>query len=172
VRILYRTQQFWNALRSVPDPDQLADAQRFLSPAQMTIFRQMQANEQAHSLRLFRRLREQGETHIDLLAAALLHDIGKSRFPLRLWERVVIVLAESLFPEQVEIWGKSAPRGWRRPFVIARQHPAWGAEMAAKAGASPLVVSLIQRHQAPIPPQPKTLEDQLLHRLQLADNES
>ena len=152
MRILYRMRQFWLALNAAPDVQDLAAAAEVLSPAQMAMFQQMQSSEQAHSLWIFRQLRQRPaeqdlEAQHDLLVAALLHDVGKSRHPLRLWERVAIVLGKAFFPQQVHQWGLQSPVGWKRPFVIATQHPAWGAEMAAQAGASPLAVMLVRRHQ-------------------------
>lgn len=125
------------------------------------------------------RLLEQDETNNDLLAAALLHDVGKCCHPLRLWERVVIVLAKSLFPKRVKSWGEGEPFGWKRAFVVAEQHPSWGAELAARAGASPMTVSLIRRHQDLLEDRSRvqtvqdfSSEDGLLYLLQVCDDES
>lgn len=190
MRALYRVRQFWHALVATPDPEELAQARHLLTPALMELFLRLQPSEQAHSLWVFRQLREAGETNPDLLAAALLHDVGKSRQPLRLWERAVIVLGKALFPEKNKDWGQAEPQGWKRPFVVAAQHSVWGAEMAAGAGATPMTVALIRRHQdslqrssprkrvtESIHPQqasqnPISPEDQLLSRLQLLDDES
>jgi putative nucleotidyltransferase with HDIG domain len=142
----------------------------------------MQPGEQAHSLAVFRRLQDQGETDRDLLAAALLHDVGKSRCLLRLWERVFIVLARGLAPRRARLWGQGAPRGWRRSLVVAEQHPEWGAQMAQKAGATTRTLELIRRHQEKIPACPQAAgiraidphpepEIALLIRLQSVDNE-
>ncbi len=50
-----------------------------------------------------------------------------------------MVLAKRLIPGTCQRWGASDDRrGWKRIFVVAEQHPAWGAEMAAVAGASKL----------------------------------
>jgi putative nucleotidyltransferase with HDIG domain len=144
----------------------------------MELFLKLQPNEQAHSLHIYRQLRNQNSVDDDLLVAALLHDVGKAYYPLRPWERAWIVLAKAVSPARVAQWGRAEPRGWKRPFVIAEQHAAWGAEMAARAGASPTAVNLIRRHQQPISPPalkgfaPASREDQLLYRLQLLDNES
>jgi putative nucleotidyltransferase with HDIG domain len=178
VRFGYRVRQFWHALTATPDPDELAQARRMLSPSLMALFRRMKASEQAHSLSIFCQLRDRNGIHEDLLVAALLHDVGKSRFPLRLWERVLIVLGKSFTPERVKTWGSGEPRGWKRAFVVAEQHAVWGAEMAAEAGASPMVVSIIRRHQEPLAPvvdgqgEALSLEDRCLYHLQLLDNES
>ncbi len=172
MRILYRTRQVWHALNSYPAAEELAQVRNTLTPSLISLFSRMQISEQAHSLRVFNQLIAQDEKNADLLVAALLHDVGKSRHPLRLYERVMVVLAKTLFPGWVKRWGQGDPSGWQRPFVVAEQHPAWGAEMATQAGASPLAAALIYRHQENLQGKAVTYEDQLLYRLQLLDDES
>jgi putative nucleotidyltransferase with HDIG domain len=171
-RMAYRARQFFLALRAVPAPEQVAQARTTFTPAQMALFSQLQASEQVHALAVVRKLVAQGETNPDLLTAALLHDVGKSRFPLRLWERVWIVLGKALFPTQSKSWGSGSPTGWRRPFVVAAQHPTWGAEMAAQIGVSPQVVDLIRKHQDRLPSESASPTERLLSKLQKADNEN
>ena len=173
-RILYRVRQFWDALRYKPLTNgELAPAHSVLTGEEMALFIRLQSSEQAHALRVLRTLQERGETHPDLLTAALLHDVGKSCHPLRLWERVVIVLGKKFFPKSVHTWGRSKPQGWARPFVVASEHPLWGAELSQKAGASPLAVHLIREHQNELPPlEFSTLESQLLSLLQEADHQN
>jgi hypothetical protein len=174
IRILYRVRQFWDALRRKPlTTEELAPTLSVLTEKQMALFTRLQPSEQTHALRVLRTLLEKGETHPDLMTAALLHDIGKSCHPLRLWERVVIVLGKKLFPERLQSWGRGEPRGWARPFVVASEHPLWGAELSQKAGTSPLVVHLIRAHQNELPPKEfSTLENQLLSLLQEADRQN
>jgi putative nucleotidyltransferase with HDIG domain len=172
VSLLYRTRQFWFALTAIPAEDDLVHAGQALSPELMALFRRMQPGEQAHSLAIFRQLREDGEIDRDLWVAALLHDVGKSCHPLRLWERVLIVVANRLLPELARRWGQGEPVGWRRAFVVACKHPEWGAQMAAAADASPQAVELIRRHQDNIALNTAAGEFvQLLYRLQSLDNE-
>ncbi len=166
LRLSYRLRQFWKALRARPDPQRLKAAQRLLSPPLWALFRQMPPNEQAHALRVFQRLQQAGHTDRDLLTAALLHDVGKALHRPRLWERVVVVLAYACCPVRAFHLGEGQPRGWRRPFVLARQHPAWGARLVAEAGAAPKVVALIRHHQTFPPP-----DIPHLAALQAADNE-
>jgi len=186
----YRARQFWAAVRATPDPADLQLAQSYLTAKQIKLFESMQPSEQAHSLQVFKQLyiqagqnTDQMEKHYpDLLVAALLHDVGKSRQPLRLWERVLIVLARAFFPRQARQWGhprEAVEAGtkqkllwldWRRPFIIAEQHPRWGAEMAADVGASPLTISLILHHQQEITAPPTTMEERFLHKLQSVDS--
>ena len=176
-RITYRIQQFWNDIRARPSSQDLEQIRSILTPAQMDLFTKMQASEQAHSLTVMKRLNEQkdspqGEERRDLLVAALLHDVGKSRFPLKLAERVIIVLGKALFPEQVKDWGSGDPIGWRRAFVIAEQHPEWGAQMATEVGTSPLAVELIRFHQNFSPARGVFKNESLIQSLQTADQNS
>lgn len=179
-RIKYRAGQFRVALFAGPDPADLKRAEIYLNPAQMELFFQMQPGEQTHSLRVFKLLLDEHEEDRDLLAAALLHDVGKSRYPLSLWERVYIVILKSLFPIQTRVWGQDTRAGdaelsrfsWQRPFIIAEQHPRWGAEMASAAGATPLTASLILRHQMTVSADTSAHEDRLLIKLQAADSAS
>jgi putative nucleotidyltransferase with HDIG domain len=152
-RWLYRTRQFWFAVRSDPRLVDLENAATFLNLEQLILFQRMQPSEQAHSLRVQQALLERGEQDKDLFVAALLHDVGKTRYPLHLWERIWIVLAQAVYPSCVDRWGKAEHEQpetiawWRKAFVVAAQHPKWGAEMAEASGTAPMAVALIRRHQ-------------------------
>jgi len=177
-RVKYRAGQFREAVLAAPEPADLKLAEAYLNPAQMTLFSQMQPGEQAHSLRVFKLLLHENEDSHDLLVAALLHDVGKSRYPLLLWERVYIVVLKALLPNHTQEWGLDTQTkepdlhkfSWRRPFIVAEQHPHWGAEMAFAAGATPLSASLILKHQTTISADPAAIEDRLLLELQAADS--
>lgn len=149
-RAAYRFRQFWLALLARPTAAQLAAAQVALSSAEFQLFYRMQPGEQFHSLHVMSQLQAQGHTQPELLAAALLHDVGKSCYPLSAWERALIVLAQAVAPQAAEKWGRAATEhpGWRKAFVVAQQHAAWGAEMAAQAGSNALTVALVLRHSA------------------------
>jgi len=184
MRALYRLRQFWGVLFASPAQSDLELARRILSEKQMELFSRMRTGEQAHSLEVFKKICNLGSQETatadlppdafrQLLVAALLHDVGKSRFPLYAWERGLVVIARALWSEKARAWGQGRPPGgWRRPFIIAEQHPEWGAELAAGAGASPLAVNLIRRHQNPLPSSPVSLEDRLLQILQSVDSDS
>lgn len=181
VRVAYRATQFWKAITAVPDRPGFELAESILSPALQAEFLKMQPSEIHHSLEIVRALLAAGESNPDLLVAALLHDLGKCRTPLRAWERAIVVVGKRFFPAACHRWGNSGElRGWKRMFVVTEQHPAWGAEMAGQAGASPLTVRLIRRHHEPRKlvskegndPGSQTQEDYFLYRLQLVDDES
>jgi putative nucleotidyltransferase with HDIG domain len=179
-RIVYRLRQFWSAVYARPSAGELELASSLLTPAQMALFRQMHRSEQAHSIQVTRTVLQSSAgipdvPRRDLLRAALLHDVGKCRFPVRIWERAIIVLSKAFLPDQASRWGEGVAEdgalGWRRAFVVAQQHAAWGAQMAEEAGASPLVAALIRRHQDQRLNPGVDLEDRLLHLLQAADHE-
>ncbi len=172
-RPLYRIRQFWQMSRAKPlSEDELSLAREILTPKQMGLFKVMHPAEQSHAIRVATKLLNLGETHPELLAAALLHDVGKVRFPLALWERALIVICNRFFPERVKEWSQGKPRGWGRPFVIAQQHPYWGARLAAESGSSTLTINLIWRHQERLSTVPTSDEDRLLRTLQAADDDS
>ncbi len=173
---LYRIWQFLRALTARPlTRAEWDEISLVLSPAQQALFRRMPTNDQRHSLQVMRFLVKAKEENCDLLTAALLHDVGKSRYSLRLWERPVVVLARLYRPKAAHRWGdqvKEVSNGWKRPFVVYEQHPKWGAEMAAFAGCSPVAVWLIRYHQEQVERLEggSKAEIELLRALQRADN--
>jgi hypothetical protein len=168
----YRVRQFANALLARVSPDDLREADEVLPSNAQELFRRMSVPDQRHSLNVMRMLRRQGHAEPDLLAAALLHDVGKSAAWIAPWHRAVIVLGMR-FAQGLFAWlGGGEPHGWRRPFVVLRQHAEIGAEWAAQAGCSALTVSLIRRHQEPLRRAPLDQEERLLVALQRADGVS
>ena len=169
--VVYRLSQFWQLVTAQPLP---ATAWRHiepvLTPAELELFHRYAPADHRHCYRVLLTLQESGEDDPHLLAAALLHDIGKVQMRPTLWDRVVGAIGERLFPVRAGHWGSAAYSWRRRPFIIRRQHPIWGAVMARQAGSQPYTVLLIRHHQDP----PQIMTDQhlrqLLQRLQWADS--
>jgi predicted hydrolase (HD superfamily) len=164
----YRIWQGVRALFAWTRPLDLAPAEALLSPALLALFKRMRRSEQLHSLGVLETLRARGHDHPDLLVAGLLHDVGKSRAPIGLVGRTLVVLVRAFLPGRYWQWARGKANGWRRAFVVAEAHPAWGAEMVSEAGASALVVALVRRHQEKIG-ETGTEEERLLAALQAAD---
>lgn len=171
-RLAYRSRQFWNALRSPRKLVARESLQPHLTSTQYLLFRRMQPSEQAHAYQIFKSLKASGQTNPDLLAAALLHDVGKILYPLSILERAMIVLGMRFLPGAAQRWAAGTPSGLRRPFVVAARHAEWGADLASKAGANPRAVELIRHHQDPMLPDTDLDTQRLLTALQAADEEN
>lgn len=169
----YRFTQFWRHFRTKPvTVKSRENLDSLLSEGQLRLFEKLPAEYQDHSYRVMMRLRDSGEDRQDLLVAAILHDVGKIRTPVTVWERSLAVLMEKWMPGKLERYSKGPPNGWRRAVVVKAQHPIWGAELAREAGCTALTVSLIKRHHECVADQDETEEAQYLRALQRADNNS
>lgn len=170
-KLTYRIWQFWQSLKKPPGVEGWQKVEALLTRPELELFKSLPVPDQNHSLRVLTNLETRGETDSDLLKAALLHDIGKTRYPLARWERVFAVVVEGLFPALALEWGKKDPWGIHRSLVIIHQHPIWGADLAEKAGSGQKVVWLIRHHEAS---DLSEVYDQeyigLLQKLQNADN--
>ena len=186
--LCYRVRQFLRALIArAPEEKEVEQAICLLAPEARALFCRQAIQDQRHALAVYHTLRQAGHTAPQLLAAALLHDVGKAAAQLPPWQRAIIVLLNRFAPRlllrlgQGEPQGcvlsgsaelaKVLPQGWRRPFIVHVHHPEVGARWAQEAGCSPLTVALIRRHQDRIT-NSQTEEDQLLVALQAADNQS
>ncbi|MBK8934760.1 MAG: HD domain-containing protein [Chloroflexi bacterium] len=169
----YRLRQFWQNVAARPlTAVAQSEVSAQLTPAETTLFQHFSNSDQWHSYRVMKTLQAANHIHPDLLTAALLHDVGKTRVPLSVWERSWVVVGQVIWPKKTAVWGQDAPLGWKRPFVVKAQHPAWGADMAAAAGSSELAVGLIRRHQDTVPETAVSEMDHLLRHLQWADNQN
>ena len=167
----YRVTQFWWNITAEPLPTHLRqEIDNYLSSAESELFGRFQESDQWHAYRVFNTLKEKGHSQSDLLTAALLHDVGKTKVNVSVWDRTLIVVADFFMPSKAKSWGQADVRNWKRPFVVRLQHAQWGAEMAQSDGYSTLTIYLIRRHQDPLPANPQSLADELLRFLQWADD--
>jgi putative nucleotidyltransferase with HDIG domain len=141
---------------------------RYLTPQQQALFERLAPADQQHAIAVARLLLDRGWADTALLQAALLHDIGKADSGLNLAYRTAIVLLRALWPAAFDRLA-ARDRGWRRPFYRHRHHPEHGACLVEAAGADPLVVELIRRHQEPLRTAPRSHVERLLAALQAAD---
>jgi putative nucleotidyltransferase with HDIG domain len=168
--LAHRIGQGLRALTAQLSPQELAAARAALTPACFDLFLELPGGDQAHSLRVFKALSRAGIKDRDLLAAGLLHDVGKIRSPLHLPGRVGIVLVQRWLPQAFQRWSAGEPIGWKRSFVVAAQHPQWGAELVRRAGASARLATLIERHHSAEPAGPEDELSEPLLALQDADS--
>ncbi len=127
---------------------------RWLPAPALPLFQTMSAADQRHSLRVCQALLARGCADGDLLAAALLHDVGKAQGRVPFWTRPVIVVGKLLAPRLLERWAvdprahRAMPR-WRREISNAWWHAEIGAELAAAAGLPEKAVLYIRTHHQP-----------------------
>lgn len=142
-----------------------------LSPELLALFDGLQRGEQLHSLNVLRGVLAQGPAPREVVAAGLLHDVGKTRYRLRTWQKTYAVLVRALFPALARRWKNGNARHfWVRPFVVTEQHPAWSAELLAQAGAPETVIWLAAHHADDAKQWAGHPYVDMLRRLQAADD--
>jgi hypothetical protein len=157
----YRLRQVRQQLGFVPplSSEEKAQVARWLPKTALALFQSMSDADQQHSLRVCRGLLERGCTEPDLLAAALLHDVGKAQGRVPFWTRPAIVLGKRCVPALLtrlvvsyeQLGAADIPR-WRRSLSYAWWHAEVGAELAQQAGLSSRAVLYIRTHQQPAGP--------------------
>jgi len=158
---LYRLKQVRQQLGFVLplSPDDVAEVKRWLPTTALSLFQSMSNADQQHSLRVCRGLQVRGCTEKDLLAAALLHDVGKAQGRVPFWTRPAIVLGEHYAPRLLArliiaphlFSTRHIPR-WRRSLSYAWWHADVGADLAAEVGLSQRAVLYIRTHHQPAGP--------------------
>jgi hypothetical protein len=151
--------RLWQVRQQLGFVAPLSDEERsqvaaWLPVSALPLFRTMSHADQRHSLRVCQGLLERGCRDRDLLAAALLHDVGKAQGRVPFWTRPAIVLGKLLAPHLLKSLtvypyeGKKMP-AWQRSLSNAWWHAEIGANLAATAGLSDKSVLYIRTHHQP-----------------------
>ncbi|WP_034338473.1 HD domain-containing protein [Deinococcus misasensis] len=115
-------------------------AKSILTPEEYGVYIQMDPRDREHGTRVARTLqKDHPEAENPLIAAAILHDCGKSIRPYRVLERVLVGLVPYRLSKYV------ASEGVKVRFA----HPEMGSDMLQEAGARPEVVRLVRLHHHP-----------------------
>lgn len=143
-----RIEQGFRALLAFTQSVDYELAGRYLNAKQMALFRSMAKPEQLHSLNVLRDvLAENGSVSDVLATSALLHDVGKARYHLAVWQKTIAVLIRQFLPElEAKLSTAESLNFWRAPFVVRRHHPKWSGEILTEIGASEELIWLVRHH--------------------------
>ena len=127
---------------------------QLLPPSALPLFYTMSAADQQHSFRVYQGLLARGCADRDLLAAALLHDVGKAEGRVPFWTRPAIVLGKLFAPRLLKRltaypYEGSTVACWQRALSNAWWHAEIGANLASRAGLSNTSVLYIRTHHQP-----------------------
>lgn len=115
-------------------PDERLKAMEWLRPEEASFFLQQPPADQRHGLEAALSTRSERPERVDLIRAALLHDIGKRKSGLGLIGR-----------SMASAWSKLGGRG-RGRWAVYLDHGALGAEELAALGAEAIVVDFARNH--------------------------
>jgi hypothetical protein len=151
--MFYRVHQFMKAIFSKIDSSEITWALNNLPPGSGSLFLKQSRSEQRHALNVAQSIMKEQPTlsvsnYQNLLAAALLHDCGKSRICNRLWHRVFVVLMQKM-PQPIWFRLERSHTIFATPLKTASQHAIWGCNLAREAGLNPVICYLIYEHHNP-----------------------
>jgi hypothetical protein len=143
--------RFFGSLRpGGPKAEDEAWVAEVLVPGELELWRRMSGADRRHAAGVARQVATTlGDTAPRaVLAAALLHDVGKVASGLGTYGRVVATLAGAVAGrETARLWSTS--RGFTRSVGLYLRHPALGGDMLAMAGSDPLTVAWAREHHLP-----------------------
>jgi hypothetical protein len=149
----YRSGQFFRGFRGAFAPGEIQTVRVLLSEEERRLFAAMQGRDRRHSMDMVRWLERHAPRHArpsyDLLAAALLHDVGKGQ--LAVWDRVGFVLLGAVSVRLRRRLASEEGWRWQRALWRLEHHAALGAEKLAVAGSRRRVIELVSRHTDPSP---------------------
>ncbi|NLM21118.1 MAG: hypothetical protein GX207_05145 [Peptococcaceae bacterium] len=155
--MLYRFCQFFNAACPRIDAKEYLWVRKVLSEKEYRLFLQQALPDRRHALDVAREIEDNSENitkihgktgYRNLLHAALLHDCGKSVAPLRIWQRILMVIINALPALYIQKLS-SGSTILSQTITLHQQHPRQGKQLAALAGCDEQVLSLIENHHSP-----------------------
>jgi hypothetical protein len=142
-----------------------------LGSGELELWRRMSGADRRHAVGVARRvssaLGADGAT-APVLAAALLHDVGKVASGLGTYGRVVATVAGGAAGRSsAQAWSERG--GFTRRVGLYLRHPELGADMLVIAGSDPLTVTWAREHH--LPPDGWTLQADVASALKAADDD-
>jgi len=141
-----------------------------LSADELKLWRRMSRADRRHAVGVARDVEERlgAEAKKPVLAAALLHDVGKVSAGLGTYGRVVATLAGAAAGRSMAAaWTEG--KGFTRRVGLYLRHPELGGDMLALAGSDPLTVAWAREHH--LPEEEWTLPSAIAAALKAADDD-
>lgn len=151
--LVHLTRRFFGSLwPGGPDAAGTEWAESRLLDGEVDLWRTMSGPDRRHAVGVARRVEVAlgGEATNPVLAAALLHDVGKRESGLGTYGRVIATISGGVVrrdPETIKAWTRT--RGFTRRVGLYLQHPRLGGDLLAMAGSDPLTVTWARQHHLP-----------------------
>ena len=140
----------------------------YLLAGEADLWRSMSGADRRHAVAVARRVdRVLGSPERPVLAAALLHDVGKVRSGLGTPGRVVATVVGAVATDRTARWATSD--GFRGRIGRYLRHPQEGAALLETAGSDPFTVAWATEHHRD--PGRWTVDDRLAEALRAADDD-
>ena len=153
IRPVHRVRRFFaSVVPGRPSDADLAWAGSFLNDDERRLFAKMAATDQRHLVGVAKAVERHGVDGRSpdqwVMAAALLHDVGKTVAGLGTYGRVVATLSEAVGgASMAAAWTESS--GFTRRVGLYLQYPALGADLLRLAGSDERVVAWAAEHHLP-----------------------
>ncbi len=151
---IHRTRRFFAVLfGSGPSSEDLSWAANWLDQREQVLFARMRGSDRTHSIAVARAVEAHAEQSgleppLWVMAAALLHDVGKSVVGLGAYGRAVATLSGWLGGvDMAEQWADTT--GFTRKVGLYLQYPRLGGDLLAVAGSDERVVAWTREHHMP-----------------------
>jgi len=172
-RTVHLVSRFFGSLRpGGPNASEREWAESQLLPDELELWRRLSGPDRRHSAAVARRVeRSLGDRATrPVLAAALLHDVGKLDAHLRTYGRVVATLAGGVVGhDQAVIHQWTLTTGFTRRVGLYLTHPELGGDLLAVAGSDPVTVAWTREHH--LPSADWTVDPELATALHAADDD-
>jgi hypothetical protein len=169
--LLHLVRRFFGSLRpGGPAPADEAWARQQLVPGEVELWARLRGADRRHAAGVARDVeRRLGERATrPVLAAALLHDVGKLDAGLGTYGRVIATVSGAVAGrDTAEAW--STKRGFTRKVGLYLRHDELGAQRLELAGSDPLTVTWAREHH--LPPERWTLDPDVAAALKAADDD-